>query len=58
MLKFTKIMDPSNQYDQTEVEFTTHNLTLPEILEDFKCFLLASGYIINGDIVVQGEEDE
>jgi len=53
MLIFKKMQDKENPYDTKSVEVTTVALTLDDIFEDFKGFLQASGFIINGDIVIE-----
>ena len=61
MLIFKKIRDESNEFDSTAISFESHALTTSEILEDFKCFLMACGYPIDfADelIIIKQEEVE
>lgn len=53
MITFTKALDPDNAYDTTNIVFETTAVTLPDILEDFKSFLLACGFSVKGDLVVE-----
>ena len=46
MLIFRKERDKTNQFDTTNVVVESNAVTLPEILEDFKEFLMACGYQI------------
>lgn len=59
MLVFKKVRDESNEFDSTAISFESHALTTSEILEDFKCFLMACGYHIDfGDeLAIIKEED-
>ena len=47
MLVFKKVRDESNEFDSTAISFESHALTTSDILEDFKCFLMACGYPID-----------
>ncbi len=47
MLVFKKVRDESNEFDSSAISFESHALTTSEILEDFKCFLMACGYPID-----------
>jgi len=59
MLVFKKVRDESNEFDSTAISFESHALTTSEILEDFKCFLMACGFPIDfGDeLAIIKEED-
>ena len=46
-LHFKKFIDVSNLYDNSEIEFKTEATTLPEIVEEFRLFLLAIGFSEN-----------
>lgn len=56
MIKFIKIRNPDNRFDQTDIEVSTDYECLPEIFQEFKGFLQACGFIIDGDIDVIEEE--
>jgi hypothetical protein len=43
-MKFIK--EPEG-HDKNRIEFNSVSVTMPEILEDFKCFLMACGYPID-----------
>jgi hypothetical protein len=59
MLVFKKVRDESNQFDSSAISFESHALTTSEILEDFKCFLMACGYPIDfGDELTIIKEEE
>jgi hypothetical protein len=59
MLVFKKIRDESNEFDSTAISFESHSITTSEILEDFKCFLMACGYPIDfGDELAIIKEEE
>ena len=56
MIKFIKLKDPDNHFDQSDVEMTIYHEGLSEVVEEFICFLKACGYStkdleqsINGD---------
>ena len=56
MYKFIKLKNPKNSHDTTDVAIRVNNeSTLPELLQAFEDFLLACGFVIKGDIVI--EED-
>ena len=55
-MKFIKLRDQDNKYDNYDVEICTDALSLPEVFEVFKSFLQASGYTIEGDIVEVKDE--
>jgi hypothetical protein len=45
--------------DNNRIEFDSKSITLPEVLEDFKCFLMACGYAINpSDELIIFQEEE
>ena len=44
---FKKTRDTSNQFDNTDIEITSHSITMSDIIEDFKSFLMACGYPID-----------
>ena len=41
---FTKHKDPNNDYDVSSVTMTVEAETISEIMEEFKGFLVASGF--------------
>lgn len=55
---FKKIKDLDNPYDKTTVTIESESATLPDLLQDFKDFLLASGFVIDGDLVIENITDE
>jgi hypothetical protein len=57
MITFKKEKTPS---DSTVVIFETQEVTLTEILNDFKLFLMACGYSINpsDELVIFSQEDK
>jgi len=46
VLVFKKIKDKENKFERSEVTMECDSVYLPEILENFKYFLLACGYVI------------
>lgn len=58
MITFKKTHDPSNQYDNTDVTIESHSQTVTDILEDFKCFLMACGYPVDFNDTIHIEKDE
>jgi hypothetical protein len=50
MIKFTKLKDESNDFDESNVTFEIPNndLSIPDILEEFEKFLKACGYVFEG----------
>ncbi len=58
MFVFKKEKDPDNSYDTTTVVVESSAITVSQILEDFKDFLMACGYQIKPDSqLVIYEED-
>jgi len=58
MLIFRKTQDSTNEFDTTTVTVESEAITLTEVLEDFKGFLMASGFPINfSDSLVIYKED-
>lgn len=57
MIRFQKIKDKDNEFDNTDVLIETISITVTDLLEDFKHFLNACGYIINGTLVVEPDEE-
>lgn len=47
MFIFKKQRDESNEFDTTTVTIESNAVSLPDILSDFKDFLMASGYVIS-----------
>lgn len=45
-----KIKDPNNKFDISDVEFIVDTESLPDLLEQFECFLKAIGFTINGEL--------
>ena len=63
MIEFKKTADSRSSYysrDITDISFKLHSsdLSVTDLLEEFKYFLLACGYYIDGDIVVYKEEED
>ena len=60
MLIFKKTQDAANKFDTTTVTVESEATTLPEILEDFKGFLMARGFPIDfsDSLVIYKGEDE
>ena len=59
MIIFRKVRDDDNQFDTTNITIESDAQTLPDVLEDFKGFLMACGYYVNpGDSIVIESEDE
>jgi hypothetical protein len=52
---FTKHKEIDNP---TEITFSSEGITLDQILEDFQCFLLASGYCFNGQLIIEEIKNE
>lgn len=46
MIVFQKRKDPDNRYEVSDVEFRieTSDITIDDIIEEFKCFLMGCGY--------------
>lgn len=57
-LRFIKERDDDNEYDNTIVNMETVAEYLPDILEDFECFLRACGFVINGSLTIEQENDD
>lgn len=57
MIRFQKIRDKDNRFDNTDVIIETQSLTVTDLLEDFKDFLNGCGYIINGTLVIEPDEE-
>lgn len=55
---FIKTRDVQNPYDITEINMTVETESLPELLEEFKNFLIASGFTIHGDIMIEEPEND
>ena len=55
-LTFMKRSDDDNRFDTTDVVMHSDAMTVPEILEDFRTFLLGCGYPVPGELYV--DEDE
>lgn len=60
MITFKKSRDLDNEFDQTDIVMETYSETLPDLLEDYKNFLMACGFPINFDdtIEINRNEDE
>lgn len=56
--RFIKYRDLNNKYDTITVDISSDASTVSEILEDFRAFLLACGYQIKGDLIVEATEEE
>lgn len=54
---FIKEVDASNDYDTTEITFKSKAESLPVILEDFGCFLKASGFVFDGSLEIVSEDE-
>lgn len=59
MIIFRKVKDKTNQFDNTDVTIESDSVTLTDLLDDFKSFLLACGYVIRPeeDIVILNDEE-
>ena len=59
MYKFIKTKDKDNKFDATDIEMTVDDsaVTLPDILQEFKCFLLACGFGIDPCATLEVVED-
>lgn len=54
-----KFIKEPEAHDKNRIEFSSVSVTLPEILEDFKCFLMACGFAVDsGDELVIIEQEE
>ena len=59
MYKFVKIKDPNNPYDISSVEICVDSeVTVSDLLENFKGFLLACGYHFTGELEIVEEDTE
>ena len=56
IFKFIKEVDQDNEYDKSHVEMTIDTECRSDLLEEFKCFLLACGFSVNGELEI-GEEE-
>lgn len=54
---FKKLCDKSNEFDNTTVTFESRSETLPDILEDFKCFLSACGFPVDFEDIITLEKE-
>lgn len=54
--KFIKYKDPDNDFDLSQVIFTTKATTLPEILHEFECFLKACSFNFVGQLKIVDED--
>lgn len=57
-LKFIKTIDDDNGFDLHTVEITTDAVYLPEILEVMEYFLRATGFVVNGSLTVEQENED
>ena len=56
---FKKDRNPHNTHDISEVEYRVDSeVSLVNLLDEFRLFLLACGYSVAGDIVVDEQEQE
>jgi hypothetical protein len=58
-IKFIRTPDPNNAHSITKVEMTieTNDISWPELVEEFECFLRASGYIFTGKLQMVNEDE-
>jgi len=56
-LVFIKQRDEANTHDNTIVNMETMADYLPDILEDFECFLRACGFQFTGTLTIIDEEN-
>lgn len=57
MFKFVKTRDPDNRFDNTDVMVRVDTVDRAELFDAFKEFLLACGFVVNGEIDEVGNED-
>ena len=59
MIIFKKERDKSNDFDTCYITVESGAVSLPDILEDFKSFLMACGYAVNfkDSIVIEKDEE-
>ena len=51
MIQFLRTADKDHPLIVSEVQFAMeHNISLPDILEEFECFLKACGYVLPGTL--------
>lgn len=55
---FIKHRDPSNKYDISDITMELDSVILPDMLNEFKLFLIASGFVIRGDIMIEEPQDD
>lgn len=60
MITFKKQKDPDNKFDTTTVIVESSAVTLPDVLSDFKEFLMACGFQISpsSELIFYEEEEE
>jgi hypothetical protein len=54
---FNKKQDPDNRFDNTNVTIESNSESLPDLLEDFRRFLLACGFTIDGEIDIVKDDE-
>lgn len=54
-----KFIKEPTKHDPNRIEFDSKSITLPEVLEDFKCFLMACGYAVgpSDEITIDWEKN-
>lgn len=57
MFRFIKIKDPTNEFEYSDIEFATATDYLPDLVEEFGRFLIASGFHF-GKIRVMNKDGE
>jgi len=58
--KFTFInrRDENNAFDNKDTIVHSDEITLSDILEDFRLFLAGCGYQVNGNLVLEEDQDD
>jgi hypothetical protein len=59
MYKFIKLPDEDNKFDSSSIEMViTKDVSLPDLLQEFECFLKACGFVFEGELDIIQEEVE
>lgn len=54
--RFIKIKDPDNHFEVSDIQFDVETVDLSEVIEQFSRFLLACGFVFEGELEIVKEE--
>lgn len=57
-IKFVKERDLDNPFSVSDIDFTVHAVSLPDMVENFELFLRACGFIFDGHLDIVEDEDD